>query len=131
MESQSARCLGLPPGLKQTVKTHIAVRCKMLDRQDHCSALGRHLVKRRRALVETNPPRNSRVRLIETVSSRRWGKQNSVSGGKPRRTIDRRCLKKLMRLAAAKRPPFAAFRTRLAAGNPAPSAIFSGCRPSR
>jgi hypothetical protein len=30
--------MGLPPWLRQTVKTHIAVRCKMLDRQDHCTA---------------------------------------------------------------------------------------------
>jgi hypothetical protein len=30
--------LGLPPLLRQTVKPHIAVRCKKLDRQDHSSA---------------------------------------------------------------------------------------------
>src|SRR5947207_4110422 len=30
--------LGLPPRLAQTVKTLIAVRCKSLDRQDHCTA---------------------------------------------------------------------------------------------
>jgi len=30
--------LGLPPWLTQTVKTRIAVRCKNLDRQDHCTA---------------------------------------------------------------------------------------------
>jgi hypothetical protein len=36
--STAAIGLGLPPWLRQTVKTHIAVRCKMLDRQDHCTA---------------------------------------------------------------------------------------------
>jgi hypothetical protein len=30
--------LGLPPWLRQTVKTHIAVRCNKLDRQDHYPA---------------------------------------------------------------------------------------------
>jgi hypothetical protein len=30
--------LGLPPRLTQTVKTLFAVRCKILDRQDHCNA---------------------------------------------------------------------------------------------
>jgi glucokinase len=30
--------LGLPPRLRQTVKTLFAVGCKSLDRQDHCSA---------------------------------------------------------------------------------------------
>jgi transposase-like protein len=30
--------MGLPPLLRQTVKPHIAVRCKKLDRQDHSSA---------------------------------------------------------------------------------------------
>jgi hypothetical protein len=34
----AGRILGLPPWLAQTVKTHIAVRCKNLDRQDHCTA---------------------------------------------------------------------------------------------
>ena len=37
--------LGLPPGVRQPVKTLFAVRCKMLDRQDeftaHCSAVGK------------------------------------------------------------------------------------------
>jgi hypothetical protein len=31
--------LGLPPGLRQTVKTLFSVRCKILDRQDYCSAI--------------------------------------------------------------------------------------------
>jgi hypothetical protein len=30
--------MGLPPWLTQTDKTHIAVRCKNLDREDHCTA---------------------------------------------------------------------------------------------
>jgi hypothetical protein len=30
--------MGLPPQLTQTVKTHLAVRCENLDRQDYCSA---------------------------------------------------------------------------------------------
>ena len=30
--------VGLPPWLRQTVKTHVAVRCKKLDRHDHYSA---------------------------------------------------------------------------------------------
>jgi hypothetical protein len=30
--------MGLPPRLTQTVKTLFAVRCKILDRQDHCNA---------------------------------------------------------------------------------------------
>jgi hypothetical protein len=30
--------LGLPPWLRQTVKTLFAVRCKILDRQDHSIA---------------------------------------------------------------------------------------------
>jgi hypothetical protein len=30
--------MGLPPRLRQTVKTHVAVRCKRLDRHDHCTA---------------------------------------------------------------------------------------------
>jgi hypothetical protein len=31
--------VGLPPGLRQTVKTLFSVRCKILDRQDYCSAI--------------------------------------------------------------------------------------------
>jgi hypothetical protein len=30
--------LGLPPWVRQTVKTQFAVRCKFLDRQDHFNA---------------------------------------------------------------------------------------------
>jgi len=37
-ESTTELLMGLPPGLRQTVKTLFAVRCKNLDRQDHCSA---------------------------------------------------------------------------------------------
>lgn len=30
--------MGLTPWLSQPLKTVIAVRCKLLDRQDHCTA---------------------------------------------------------------------------------------------
>jgi hypothetical protein len=30
--------VGLPPWVRQTVKTQFAVRCKFLDRQDHFNA---------------------------------------------------------------------------------------------
>jgi hypothetical protein len=64
--------LGLPLRLAQTVKTLIAVRCKSLDRQDHCTAFCVWPVKRRRALRERNPPRNTRLRLIRTDERREW-----------------------------------------------------------
>src|SRR5689334_23192673 len=37
----------------------------MLDREIECTASCRRLVKRKRDLVETNPPRNSQLKLIE------------------------------------------------------------------
>src|SRR5882762_1783478 len=37
----------------------------MLDRQPECKACCPQLVKRRRALLESNPPRNSQLKLIE------------------------------------------------------------------
>jgi hypothetical protein len=43
----------------------------MLDRQNEFTAHCFRLVKRRRALVETNPPRNSQLQLIE--ADERWG----------------------------------------------------------
>jgi len=64
--------VGLPLRLAQTVKTLIAVRCKSLDRQDHCTAFCVWPVKRRRALRERNPPRNTRLRLIRTDERREW-----------------------------------------------------------
>jgi hypothetical protein len=35
---RSKLILGLPPWVRQTVKTQFAVRCKFLDRQDHFNA---------------------------------------------------------------------------------------------
>ncbi|MBM3726654.1 MAG: hypothetical protein FJW40_14670, partial [Acidobacteria bacterium] len=52
--------LRLSPGLRQRVKTLLAVRCKIIDRQISLIANWRHPVKRRRALLESNPPRDSR-----------------------------------------------------------------------
>lgn len=57
--------------MRQTVKTLFTVRCKKLDRQDDYSASWSQLVKQKRALVETNPPRNSQPKLIE--ADVRWG----------------------------------------------------------
>jgi len=53
--------MGLPPWLRQTVKTLFAVRCKNLDRQDHFIAFWAWPVKRSWALLESNPARNSRL----------------------------------------------------------------------
>ncbi len=43
----------------------------MLDRQSEFTACCPRLVKRKRALVETNPPRNSQLKLID--ADERWG----------------------------------------------------------
>jgi len=48
----------LSPWLTQTVKTLFAVRWKSIDRQSHFIAFWSRSVKRRRALLESNPPRN-------------------------------------------------------------------------
>jgi hypothetical protein len=64
--------VGLPPWLRQTVKTLFAVRWQILDRQNHCNAFSAWPVKRRRALVEINPPRNTRLELIDADERREW-----------------------------------------------------------
>jgi hypothetical protein len=37
-EVAADKCLGLPPLVRQTVKTLFAVRCKMLDQQDEITS---------------------------------------------------------------------------------------------
>jgi hypothetical protein len=64
----------LPPWVRQTVKALFAVRGKKLDRQNDYSASWSQLVKQKRALVETNPPRNSQLKLI--AADERWGRHN-------------------------------------------------------
>ena len=51
--------MGLPPGVRQTVKTLFAGRWKPSTGKTTLQHSGDRLVKRRLALVETNPPRNS------------------------------------------------------------------------
>jgi hypothetical protein len=57
--------LRLPPGASQTVKTLFAGHWKSLDNKDDFAACGwladGRPAKWRRPLVETNPPRNSRL----------------------------------------------------------------------
>src|SRR5215472_9704305 len=62
MNEQVLLPLRLPPGVRQTVKT--------LDRRTEFTACCPRLVKRRRAVVETNPPRNSQLQLIEADERR-------------------------------------------------------------
>lgn len=62
--------LGLPPRLRQTVKTLLAVRCKMLDRQFDITSFWARPEKQRRAPVETDPPRDIRLRLIDADEGR-------------------------------------------------------------
>ena len=62
--------MGLPPRLRQTVKTLIAVRCKMLDRQDEVTSFWIWPEKQKRAPVETDPPRDIRLRLIDADEGR-------------------------------------------------------------
>jgi len=50
--------LGWTPWLRQPNKTLFVVRCKLLDRQDHCTAFWPQPMKRKRAPVETDLPRN-------------------------------------------------------------------------
>jgi len=38
LKAEDPRHVGLPPWVRQTVKTQLAVRCKFLDRQDHFNA---------------------------------------------------------------------------------------------
>jgi len=47
----------------------------MLDQQSEFTAHCPRLVKRRRALLESIPPRNSQLKLIE--SDERWDRHNS------------------------------------------------------
>ena len=65
--------MGLPPWVRQIVKTLFAVRCKTLDWQDHFIAFWARPVKQRRALRERNSPRISRLELIDADERReRW-----------------------------------------------------------
>jgi len=95
----------------------------------------RRLVKRRRALVETNPARNNQLQLIE--ADERWGQGRTpaLSVVPSKHRIDRLPMpQKLTTQAAAQRPPCfsppVSPQTRRAAHNPAPSAGVSGYRPS-
>ena len=58
--------------------------------------------------MEIDPPRNNRLQLIETVSSR--GRSNQTPRPRPINfltgLIDCPCLRKLMRQAAAQPPPY-------------------------
>src|SRR5215469_5574746 len=52
--------LGWSPGLRQTVKTLSAVRWNLIVQRGRCLARWRPAGKRRRAMLESNPLRNSR-----------------------------------------------------------------------
>ena len=97
--------LGWTPWLRQPNKTLFAVRCKLLDRQDHCTAFGAWPAKRRRALRERNRPRNNRLRLIRTDEGRERCSSLLPVCAIHIGWIDRPCLRKLMRQVAAPLPP--------------------------
>src|SRR5438067_2337537 len=62
--------LGWTRRLRRPNKTLFAVRRKLLYRQHHGTAFSSQPMKRKRAPVETDPPRNSRLRLIRADESR-------------------------------------------------------------
>src|SRR5579863_3329260 len=106
----------------------------MLDWEIECTASCRRLVKRRRGLVETNPPRNSQLKLIEADGA--GGGHRPAFSVVPNIGFDRFPMPaKLTEKAAAQRPPWLAWsvvpRTQPAAGSPALSADVSGYRPFR
>src|SRR5579864_7996674 len=106
----------------------------MLDRRTEFTACCPWLGKRRRALLESIPPRNSQPKLVE-VDERR-GRPQLLSRRFPiPHRIDRfPCLRKLIKKVAARRPPSFALpvapQTRRGAHNPAPSASVSCYRLS-
>ena len=61
--------------------------------------------------MATDPPRSNRLRLIATVSNRGRSYQRLLAQNiELHRTIDRRCLRKLIRQAAAKPPQYLLLR---------------------
>src|SRR4029077_2837794 len=92
-------------GVRQTVKRLCAVRCKMLDQRIEFTAHWPRLVKRRRALLESIPPRNSQLKLI--VSDERRGRRHCCPGvSSAQHRNDRFPMpEKLTKKAAAQRPP--------------------------
>jgi hypothetical protein len=66
------------PGLRPSNTTLVTVRWEILDQRDEFTADCARLAKRRRALVETNPPRNSQLKFIEAD-----GAEDEHAGGEP------------------------------------------------
>jgi hypothetical protein len=114
-------------GLRQRVKGVVAVRCRIIVRRGWVLENCARPAKRRRALLESNLSRNSRLELIASDERRERAQPFAPCETEVIGAIDSPCLRKLMhalsRLACASRA-----QTPRADDSPAPNAGVPGCR---